>query len=56
MFSVEFGDHASIMSMLQDMQLRQDERYEKDYRRRDAFEVAQFKRLCLLQEHMTTQL
>lgn len=54
-FSVGYGDPSSIMTMLQNMQVRQDERYEEDYRRRDAFEEAQVERFCLLQEHMTIQ-
>lgn len=54
-FRVEYGDQASIMYMLQNMQLRQDERYEEDCRRRDAFEATQVEKFCLLQEHMTTQ-
>lgn len=37
-FGTGFGDTSSIMTMLQNMQVRQYERYEEDCRRRDAFE------------------
>lgn len=40
------------MTMLQNIQLRQDERYEEDCRRRDSFEVAQVERFCLMQKYM----
>lgn len=52
-FSAGFGDLSSIMTMLQNMQLRQDENYEEDCQRRDAFEAAQVERFRLMQEHMT---
>lgn len=51
-FGVGFGDPSSSMTMLQNMQLRQDEHYEEDCRRRDAFEAAQVERFRLMQEHM----
>lgn len=38
-FGAGFGDLSSIMTMLQNMQLRLDECYEEDCRRRDAFEA-----------------
>lgn len=53
-FGVGFGDPSSIMTMLQNMQSRQDEHYEEDCKRRYAFEAAQVKRFRLTQEHMTT--
>lgn len=41
--------------MLKNMQVKKDERYEADYRRRDALEAAQMERFLLIQENMTTQ-
>lgn len=38
-FGTSSADNASIMTMLQDMQMRQDERYVEDCQRRDAFEA-----------------
>lgn len=54
-FGTGFGDTSSIMTMLKNMQLRQDERYVEDCQRRDAFKFAQMERFLLMQEHMTTQ-
>lgn len=54
-FSVEYGDQSSIITMLQNMENRQDERYEEDCWRQDAFEATQVERFCLIQEHMTIQ-
>lgn len=50
-FSADFSDPPSIMTMLQNMQLRQDERYEEDCLRQDVFEAAQVE--IFMQEHMT---
>lgn len=48
-------DTSSIMTMLQNMQLRHDERCVEDCQRRDAFEAAQMERFFLMQEHVNTQ-
>lgn len=44
-----FSDLSSIMTMQQNMQLRQDNNYEEDRRRRDSFEVAQVEIFRLMQ-------
>lgn len=56
-FGTGFGgvDMSSIMIMLYNMQLRQDERYVEDCQRRNAFEATQMEWFHLMQEHMTTQ-
>lgn len=53
-FGTGFADTSSIMTMLQNMQLRQDKRYVQDCQRQ-AFEAAQMKQIRLMQKHMTTQ-
>lgn len=45
---------SSIMTMLQNMQQRQDECYVEDCRRRYAFETAQLERFRLMQDHITS--
>lgn len=37
----EFRDQSSIINMLQNMNIKQDERYEEEYQRLEVFEVAQ---------------
>lgn len=54
-FGTGFSDISSIMTKLQNMQLRKDERYVEDCRRRDVSEASQMERFCLMQEYMTTQ-
>lgn len=41
--------------MLQNVQVKQDERYEEDFHRWDAFEATRVEQFCLIQEHMITQ-
>ncbi|CAI8589579.1 unnamed protein product [Vicia faba] len=52
---VKYGNESSIITMLQNMQAKKDERYKEGFRRRDAFEAPQEERFLLIQEHMTTQ-
>lgn len=54
-FGIGYVNIASIMSMLQKMQMRQDERYAKECRWRETFEVAQMNQFYLMQQHMSTQ-
>lgn len=51
---VEYRKQSSIITMLQNIQVKIDERYEEDCRRRYAFEVAQVERFRLIHEHVTT--
>lgn len=48
------GDVYSIITMLKDICVEQQERHQEDSRRRDAFEAAQEERFRLIQEHMNS--
>lgn len=54
-FGTNYNDTAFIMTMLQDMQMKQDERYDEECKWRDTFEAAQMKQFCLMHQHMSTQ-
>lgn len=54
-FGLSFVDTCFIMTMLHNMQLRQDKRYVEDCQRRNVFKAEQMKQFLLMQEHMTLQ-
>lgn len=54
-FGTNYADTASIMTMLQDMQMKQDEKYDEECKWRETFEATQMEQFCLMQQHMSTQ-
>lgn len=54
-FGTNYADNAYIMTMIQDIQLKQDERYDEECKWRESFEAAQMEQFRLMQHHMSTQ-
>lgn len=54
-FGIGSDNTSSIMNMLQNMQMRQVERYVEECKWREAFEAAQMEHFLMMHQHMSTQ-
>lgn len=54
-FGVNSADTATIITMLQNMQVQQDESYANECQRRIAFEAAKIDQYNLMQQRLSTQ-